>query len=250
MTQSAFSKISAAAWLLAAAFPFQSASADPANERMRREADRQMLQQGYCQSVYGNAGCVPPSNPRSPNCIANPHHVSCPRDVRRVPRYTPEQWAQIQSRAGLLDAQMPVRCTPLENGTKRCWQGWFGKPDERALQAVYPKVDLYVQNRDGEVQGWKLEYGRGRLLWATFWKDGQPVANINFRDAPAGRANAVVYGEREQTASATEAEGLRSIGIAGMNLQDTMHPDDFHELISALGRAQRLEREHTRRYGD
>lgn len=218
----------------------QAAAADNRNNARMERFHQQRI--GYCHSVYGNADCVPPAAAPRANCISNPHHASCPREIARAPLYTPEQWEQIQKQAKRLQAEMPVRCTAIANSGKRCWRAYFGEPNNRALAALYPKVELYAQDKSGETQGWVLEYGRGKLLWANFWQNGQPRANINFHDAPRGQANMVVYdGKQRPPATVAQEQALRHIGIVGMNLQESMHPDDFKELISAARQARQMQ---------
>ena len=175
--------------------------------------------------------------------------------------YSPEEVALINDNVTLDKAQNPTQCTQLANGWQRCWRAWYARPSNRNLELVYPKVELYTLDNQGKQQGWQLDYGRGKLLWANYWKDNQPYPtgskNYNFYDAPKGKANVTErLNDRKTTGDKgwgqllviPQEQAVQELCLKNMSLKDTMHPDDFKQLIQAEKYLQEVERVYLRKY--
>ncbi|WP_225747769.1 hypothetical protein [Eikenella sp. Marseille-P7795] len=121
---------------LAALFASHTAQADPANERMRREADRQLQERiGHCLQIYGNQNCIPaaqqPAEPRRP---PDPRSILSPAERRALE----EQYRR----------NNPSGCTPPDaNGAQTCFSLTQGE-----------RASISLQNRRGEMHGPRLNY--------------------------------------------------------------------------------------------
>lgn len=175
--------------------------------------------------------------------------------------YSPQEEALIKDNVTLNDAQNPIQCTQLPNGWQRCWRAWYARPSNSNLERIYPKIELYMLDGQGKQQGWQLDYGRGKLLWANYWKDNQPYPtgskSYNFHDAPKNQANVTerlndrqTTGDKGwgQTLVIPQAQAVQELGLKSMSLQDAIHPDDFKQLLQAEKYLQEVERAYLRKY--
>ena len=89
-----------------------------------------------------------------------------------------------------------------------------------------------------------------------FWGDfAKVLAAYNFYDAPAGQVSITKISgsggwsgkQRITETAASQAQGLSELGLKSMNLRDTMHPDDYRQLLKAEQQIRQLEDEFKRK---
>ena len=201
----------------------------------------------YCYATYGNGACVDTSRGSSPS-----------DEDRPVRQWTPEEIARTRDDVALGKVSHPEHCTPVAGGMQRCWKASFGLSTSAAKHLIV----LYTLDASGKRQGNQLEYAgeTGRLLWTAFYKDGEfgpkGSTSYNFYDAPAGqvyitKSNGTSFGTgKEQFANfyAPATQGVRELGLKSMNLRDTMHPEDYRQLLQAERHWRRIEAEYDRRW--
>ena len=231
-----------------------------ANENiLRREHAQQMNRIGHCMQVYGNATCTDYSP--SSSSYSRPSYDSPSVSSSYTPP-SPEELARINNWLRLNETRTPKHCTPVADRMQRCWEGnYHPMPADSKHPAIRPLVKLYTLDDKGNIQGHELEYSRqtNKLLWTTFYRDGQPnpkdSAAYNFYDAPAGQVGITKISgsggwsgkQRITETAASQAQGLSELGLKSINLRDTMHPDDYRQLLKAEQQIRQLEDEFKRK---
>lgn len=158
-------------------------------------------------------------------------------------------------------SQKEAHVSSTQDGWQRCWRAWYARLSNSNLERIYPKIELYTLDGQGKQQGWQLDYGRGKLLWANYWKDNQPYPtgskSYHFHDAPKNQANVTerlndrkTTGDKGwgQTLVIPQAQAVQELGLKSTSLQDAIHPDDFKQLLQAEKYLQEVERAYLRKY--
>lgn len=226
---------------------------------LRQQHAQEMNRIGYCMQVYGNATCTNYSP--SSSSYGRPSYDS-PSDSSSYTPLSPEELAKINNWLRLNEARTPKHCTPVADRMQRCWEGnYHPMPTDSKHPTIRPLVKLYTLDANGNIQGHELEYSRqtNKLLWTTFYRDGKPnpkdSAAYNFYDAPVGqvsitkisRSGGWLGKQRITETAASQVQGLSELGLKSMNLRDTMHPDDYRQLLKAEQHIRQLEDEFKRK---
>lgn len=147
--------------------------------------------------------------------------------------------AQLKREAAAFDTINPTDCTALENGLRHCYQGRYETPRDPKIRHQYPMVELRSQDADGQQHGWSLQYGRGQLLWTTFWQNGLPASpgskqydfslsahTVSVQDSDANGKLGAPY-------TISVAQALQELGLKSTRLKDGMHPQLYQSLMEA-----------------